>query len=260
VHFAYFYVLWVTIQFALKAPHFAAAHGWPYVGEQYALAYIEPFGTLWFIYLLPIFFVLTKATRNLPPLLVFAALAALQIAQIDTGWTAIDEFAGRFVYFFTGYAIAPRVFALAAAVQARPGIAALGLGLWAVVEGALVYAGVAGLPMVSLVLGLVGAAAVVCIAALLAKARLADPIRYCGRNSIVIYLAFFLPMALSRTVLVATGLVPDVGMMALLITTAGVLGALAMWGAARRFHAAFLFERPDMFRLALKPRVMQPAE
>src|SRR6516164_2848337 len=41
VHFAYFYVLWVTIQFAVKAPVFAAAHGWAYVGEQYALAFIE---------------------------------------------------------------------------------------------------------------------------------------------------------------------------------------------------------------------------
>src|SRR5262249_35116468 len=28
VHFAYFYVLWVTIQFAFKAPTFAAEHGW----------------------------------------------------------------------------------------------------------------------------------------------------------------------------------------------------------------------------------------
>src|ERR1700684_266189 len=52
VHFAYFYVLWVTIQFAVKAPVFAAAHGWGYVAAQYALAFIEPFGTLWFIYLL----------------------------------------------------------------------------------------------------------------------------------------------------------------------------------------------------------------
>src|SRR6516164_9931847 len=41
VHFVYFYVLWVTIQFAVKAPVFAAAHGWAYVGEQYALAFIE---------------------------------------------------------------------------------------------------------------------------------------------------------------------------------------------------------------------------
>src|ERR1700709_230947 len=67
VHFAYFYVLWVTIQFAVKAPVFGAAHGWGYVAAQYALAFIEPFGTLWFIYLLPIFFVVTKAVRRVPP-------------------------------------------------------------------------------------------------------------------------------------------------------------------------------------------------
>ncbi len=33
VHFAYFYVLWVTIQFAIKAPAFAAEHGWLDVGR-----------------------------------------------------------------------------------------------------------------------------------------------------------------------------------------------------------------------------------
>src|SRR5262252_7383604 len=67
VHFAYFYVLWVTLQFAVKAPHFAAQHGWLGVLWLYAESFIEPFGILWFIYLLPIFFVVTKATRRVPP-------------------------------------------------------------------------------------------------------------------------------------------------------------------------------------------------
>ena len=49
VHFAYFYVLWVTIQFAFKAPGFAAEQGWVHVGVMYLQAFIEPFGTLWFI-------------------------------------------------------------------------------------------------------------------------------------------------------------------------------------------------------------------
>src|ERR1700674_3857937 len=165
VHFAYFYVLWLTIQFAVKAPYFAAANGWPHVASQYALAFIEPFGTLWFIYLLPIFFAVTKATRLVPPALVWLAAAALQIAQIDTGWTAIDEFAGRFVYFFTGYVLASRIFALAAAAGARPGRAAAAPALWAAVNGVLVFGGVAGLPVLSLGLGLVGAAAVVSLSA-----------------------------------------------------------------------------------------------
>jgi len=261
VHFAYFYVLWVTIQFAIKAPYFATTHGWGYVAEQYALAFIDPFGTLWFIYLLPIFFVVTKATRAAPPVLIWLAAAALQTAHIDTGWTAIDEFAGRLVYFYTGYLLASRVFALAAAVQAHPAWAALGLALWAVVNGALVYAGVAGLPLASLALALVGAAAVVCVSALMAKARLFDPVRYCGRNSIVIYLAFFLPMAATRALLIKTNVIPDIGAMAIVITAAGVVGALAIWWAARNTRANFLFERPDMFRIAPRSGVaMLPAE
>jgi len=259
VHFAYFYVLWVTIQFAVKAPYFASIHGWTYVAEQYALAFIDPFGTLWFIYLLPIFFVVTKATRAAPPLLIWLAAAALQVAQIDTGWTAIDEFAGRLVYFYTGYLMAPRVFAFASAVQARPLVAAAGLLVWAVINGALVFLGFAGLPFVSLVLGLVGAAAVVALSALMAKAKLFDPVRYCGQYSIVIYLAFFLPMAATRTLLLKTGIVADVGVMAILITTAGVIGALAIWWAARRTPANFLFERPDLFRIAPRPRAAMAA-
>src|ERR1700745_837723 len=44
VHFAYFYVLWVTIQFAFKAPSFAAEQGWRGVGLGYLEAFIAPFG------------------------------------------------------------------------------------------------------------------------------------------------------------------------------------------------------------------------
>src|SRR6516165_3018254 len=67
VHFAYFYVLWVTIQFGFKAPAFAADSSWSHAGLLYLESFIEPFGTLWFIYLLPVFFVVTKATRRAPP-------------------------------------------------------------------------------------------------------------------------------------------------------------------------------------------------
>src|SRR3954467_8812758 len=77
VHFAYFYVLWVTIQFAFKAPAFATEHGTLGVAKLYAEAFIEPFGTLWFIYLLPIFFLITKLTRGVPVLIVWTILATL---------------------------------------------------------------------------------------------------------------------------------------------------------------------------------------
>src|SRR2546421_7575420 len=113
VHFAYFYVLWTAIQFAFKAPGFAADYGWSGAAHLYLESFIQPFGTLWFIYLLPIFFVVTRLTRGVPSVLLWLAAAALEIAPIETGSVIVDEFASRVVYFYTGYLIAPRIFALA---------------------------------------------------------------------------------------------------------------------------------------------------
>ena len=44
VHFAYFYVLWVTIQFGFKAPAFAAETIWTHAGYLYLESFVEPFG------------------------------------------------------------------------------------------------------------------------------------------------------------------------------------------------------------------------
>src|SRR6185369_13314240 len=102
----------------------------------------------WFIYLLPIFFIVTKATRGLPVLVIWTVLAALEIAHVETGWTVIDEFCNRFVYFYTGYILADRIFQIAAAVQTRPWFAALGLAAWALFNGFYVYIGLDGKPFV----------------------------------------------------------------------------------------------------------------
>jgi uncharacterized membrane protein YcfT len=262
MHFAYFYILWVTIQFAFKAPAFAAEVGWLGVVGQYLLAFIEPFGTLWFIYLLPIFFVTTKLVHRwrVPVGVVWLAAAALEILPIDTGWTAIDEFAGRFVYFYTGYVLAPHVFALAKTAQDRPRYGIVLLLLWAAVNGFMVVAGYADLPFVSLALGLIGAAAVVRFSALLAKIDWLWPLRYCGQNSIVIYLAFFLPMGVTRAILLKTGLIADIGLVSLIVTVAGVLGALAIWWGAKTARLDFLFERPTWFRIRPHRLAIQPAE
>lgn len=260
VHFAYFYLLWSAIEFAVKAPHFAAEIGWAGVLNLYLLSFIEPLGILWFIYLLPLFAVMTKATRNIPPAAIWLLAAALETARIATGWTVIDEFAARFVYFYTGYLFAPRVFALAAYVQARPVPAGVGLLAWALLEGFAVFGGYSELPLVSLGLGLTGAGAVVSIAALLAKVRLFDPLRFCGRNSIVIYLSFFLPMAATRTLLLRTGLIGDIGVVSLVVTVAGVLGALAIWWATRGGRLDFLWVRPYLLRFAPARPALQPAE
>ena len=268
VHFVYFYLIWTALQFAFKAPLFAQENGVAGTAWLYVQSFWEPFGTLWFIYLLPIFFVVTKLARGfaIPPALVWLLAAALESAPINTGSTIIDEFAARFVFFYTGYLLARHVFALAAAAQAQPETAVAGLTVWGLINGLLVFNGLSELPGVSLGLGLIGAMAVVTVAALMARSDLFRPLRYCGRNSIVIYLAFFLPMALSRTLLLKTGWIADIGVVSLLVTATGVIGALLLFWAVRHTFLRFLFERPDRFWIAPKKArepaalALQPAE
>jgi uncharacterized membrane protein YcfT len=262
LHFGYFYLLWTAIQFAVKAPLFVHEFGpWSTVAL-YLESFWEPFGTLWFIYLLPIFFVVTKAAYSLriPPILIWLVAAALQVTAIESGHTVIDEFASRFVFFYTGYLVAPRIFALAEAVQGAPETAIIGLSAWGLINGILVVSGLATLPMLSLALGFAGAAAVVSVSALMAQHAF-KPVRYCGRNSIVIYLAFFLPMAASRTLLLRGGWIADVGTVSVLVTAVGIVGALALFWLVRGGPLRLLFEPPQRLRLAPRTSVaMQPAE
>jgi uncharacterized membrane protein YcfT len=184
----------------------------------------------------------------------------LEVAHIHTGATVVDEFASRFVYFYTGYLFALRVFTLASAAGTYPEIAFAVLVGWGVINGMLVFNGLAELPLISLALGLAGAAAVVALSALLARSDFAAPLRYCGRNSIVIYLAFFLPMAASRAVLLEGSWIADVGSMSALVTIGGVVGALLWFWSVRWTPLRFLFERPDRFWIApRKQLVLQPA-
>src|SRR5438874_3551333 len=161
VHFAYFYVLWVTIQFGFKAPSFAAQTTWSHAALLYLESFIEPFGTLWFIYLLPLFFVVTKLTRKIPAPAIWAVAAALEAAHVVTGWTVIDEFCARFVYFYSGYLFAAHVFALSDRARSHPLAAVAGLIVWALVNATLVIEGFSEWPLVSLALGLAGACAIV---------------------------------------------------------------------------------------------------
>src|SRR3954453_20463649 len=195
VHFAYFYLLWVTIQFGFKAPSFAAETSWAHAGFLYLESFIEPFGTLWFIYLLPVFFVVAKATRRMPPLAIWGAAALLEMGHVATGWAVIEEFCARFFYFCPGYLFAGYVFALSDRARTYPPLALAGLALWAVINGGLVLSGFSEWPLISLALGLAGACAIVSVGTLLARAHCFNFLRYCGEHSIVIYLAFFLPMA-----------------------------------------------------------------
>jgi uncharacterized membrane protein YcfT len=264
-HFAYFYFLWMTIQFAVKAPIFVDEIGWAGVVNFYLLSFIEPFGTLWFIYMLPVFFVVSKLAhdRGIPWQAVLAAAAVLHIAPIHTGWLIIDEFASRFVFFYSGYVFAPKIFAVAA--WARQNIRqSLGiLGLWALMNGGLVAAGWSELPLLSIVLGGAGAIAIILTATLITETGKIGFLRYFGENSIVIYLAFFFPMGLARILLLKLGLL-DTGTTSLIVTAiAAVSPMILFWIVGRTGIGWFLFRRPAWAYIGgthLRKARAQPAE
>jgi uncharacterized membrane protein YcfT len=254
LHFAYFYILWMTIQFLTKSFGIYQEQGAAGVAQGYLLGFVEPFGTLWFIYMLAVFFVVVKLARPVPPVLVFLAGAALEIAPIETGYLLVDEFASRFVYFYTGYWLAKWVFDFAARVDLRTPLAILaGLFIWGTANALAVSHGWSHLPGVSLVMGFIGALAVVSAGVLLSKLKLAGAIRYCGENSIVIYLAFFLFMAGSRSLLLKTPLSGNLSAVALLVTLCGVVGPVLLFWAVRHTPACLLFRRPRWAKLASGP-------
>lgn len=255
VHFAYFYILWHTIQLTIfEAPLLMSSPGgflWEWV-----LGFAKPSGTLWFVHMLMIFYAVTRLIRNVPVMIVMALAIGLQSAYqlgwTDTGLSVIDRFSNRYVYFFAGYAFAPAVFAFASRAAASVPLAVAGLLAWAVVNQLAVSRGLHVGFGSSLILGAMGAAAVCTVAALLVRFEWAKILRYCGRNSIVIYLAFPIPLAVMLK-LIALANVPAslAGFASLLTLAACVIVPLIVHRLLKPTPFAALFERPSWVRLRL---------
>ncbi len=207
--------------------------------------------------------------KHVPVGVTFTALAFLEILPIHTGWIMVDEFCSRFVYFYAGYAFAPAIFRAADWLRQRPLIGVAGLLVWGLIEYKLVFmpvpeslaalispasdlldrrGAISDLPVVSLLLGLVGALAIISISSLLsllsARNWLHRGLSWLGAHSIVVYLAFFLPMAIARTALLKLG-IGDIGTVSLLTTASGVIGPVILYGFIQwSGYGQFLFRRP----------------
>ncbi len=254
VHFAYFYVLWLTIQFALKAPGMVAESGVTATFADYLTSYLVPFGTLWFIYLLMVYFVVAKLLKPAPKWLVLAGAAALHVFAPHTDIFILDEFTNRFVFFYSGYALAPFVLAFAERLRAVPALLlSLGLVAWAIVNAAGVNTGLALTHGPDLIYSYVGIGAVIAFSVLMRPTIVGDVLAYCGRNSIAVYLAFTVFMGPARIVLLKLTGGEAAAAVALASAFAGVAGALALEWLVKGTWAGFLFTRPAMFRFTARP-------
>ncbi|TIT84771.1 MAG: acyltransferase, partial [Mesorhizobium sp.] len=142
-----------------------------------AMAVVQPYGVLWFIYMLAVFGLAARVLRGLgvPHWIVIAAAAALQMWAPHSQSYALTQFAAYFVFFYLGFVLAPLVFRLVEWTQNRSTIAVAGLAAWAIVNDLLVYSpgyavqpvgmqmGLAAWPPLHLTLAVAGAVAL-CVA------------------------------------------------------------------------------------------------
>ncbi|WP_084398368.1 acyltransferase family protein [Henriciella aquimarina] len=262
IHFAYFYILWLALQtLVFEADQILSDPG--AVGLIFLKQLVFPASSLWFIHQLIVFYLITRLIRNVPVAGVFAGAALLHIVYytwaqqtggpenhaVFTGWSVTDRIANWYVFFFSGYAFAPFVFRLARFMADRWGAAMTTLLVWALANGALVWAGWSELPGISLALGFAGAFAIVSVASLLVHFRTGDFVRYAGQHSIVIYLSFYIPMRIAQKGLAATGIIPDVGTASALVLVVAVAAPLIFHRLIRNTPLIALYERPAAFRL-----------
>jgi uncharacterized membrane protein YcfT len=277
VHYLYFYALWAVIHIVFKVGLLGANP----VGavEQLAWAIVEPYGVLWFIYMLAVVSAVAKLLHMLRAPVWGVALvgAILQMSSVHTGSYLVDQFCAYFMYFYAGYVLAPQLFRLADWASYNVSLALAGLAAWAAANAALVFLGgfhidpihpvpgYAGLPGFHLVLALIGTAALCVIAALLTRLPWMNWLRWMGSKSLVVYVAFVLPMGIARTVLIKLG-IDEPTVLSLAIMAISIISPLVLyWLVQRTGFGKFLFERPSWAHLpgTSRPRgdaVATPAE
>lgn len=257
VHYLYFYAVWVAIDYVLKAG--IAGHDIPGMLWGMALAIVEPYGVLWFIYMLAVFSLVAKLAwqTRLPHWLVISVAAILQMAHIQSPSYAVTQFAAYFVFFYLGYAGSKYVFRIVEGASRRPAMAWAGLGAWALLEAFLVFwpggrpepmemhMGLAAFPPLHLVLAVAGAIALCTLGYLLTKFKSMEWLRWLGEHSLVVYLAFTLPMSAVRIIAMKTGLVTGTSALSLLVLFVSLAGPVLLYLAVKRTNIGlFLFERP----------------
>lgn len=252
LHFAYFYVLWSVIQIGIKmVPH--SGGNWEVTYVDLLMIPIQPFAVLWFIYELALFFCVLRLLRDASKLLVFLFAVSIYFSMLDTGWMLIDEFAWRFVWFVAGIYGARYVFEIAAWAQNRPLLGlALGTAMLASVA-TCVFSGLINIRAIELLMGFAGAGGAIMVMSLLASRGWTKPLAYLGARSIYVFLAFFLPMGVTRIVMLRLGF-ENGDLITLVAATAGIIAPLVAFKLVEKTPLAFLFIRPQMFRLTGKSK------
>ena len=192
--------------------------------------------------------------RPMPMLLQFAIAIACKFMLTTTGIELIDFFSKYYVFFLAGHFGRDIWFALAHSAREQKLASMLGLVVWAVANGLVVWLGYGEIVPVAIIMGVLGFMAVVDFMGIITEfapgRALAKVFRYLGGHSLPIYLGFFLPMGVTRILVMKFGN-GDPGLSALLVSMAAVIGAILMYEVVMRVKiGTFLYVRPQWARLS----------
>lgn len=263
LHYAYFYVLWSIIMIGLKIGVYGRDPS--AMLRDIAMSAVEPYGVLWFIYMLAVFGLVAKLLWQLriPNAVVISLVAALQMLGIEATSYILTQFAAHFVFFYVGYAMAPVVFRLISWTQRHTALSMIGLLVWALGNGLLVFSrgfsvqptvthmGLAAVPPLHLGLAVMGALALCVLGSLLVRFPFMNWLRWLGEHSLVVYVAFTLPMSIFRGLALKSGLITETGTLSLAVLVVSVASPLLLYVLVKRVGiGTFLFERPNWARIA----------
>lgn len=271
VHYLYFYSVWAVIMIGLKIGIYGRDPG--AMLYDVAVSLVEPYGVLWFIYMLAVFGLVAKLLRQfrIPDEVVTLLAAAFQMSALETSSYALTQFAAYFVFFYLGYAMAPFVFRLITWTQRHIALSIAGLLAWALGNGLLVfspgysvqptvtYMGLAAFPPLHLGLAILGALALCILGALLVRLPFMEWLRWLGEHSLVVYVAFTLPMSIFRAAALRSGLITETGTLSLAVLVVSVASPVVLYLLVKRTGiGAFLFERPNWARIARSDQMGAP--
>ena len=168
-----------------------------------------------------------------------------------------------FVFFYTGYAAASLAFRLVDWMERHAALAVSALLAWALLNGFLVFSpgrevlptetkmGLAAWPPLHLMLAVAGAMALCVMGALLSRLWFMHWLRWLGEHSLVVYVAFTIPMSLFRAVALKSGLLIDTGPLSLAVLVVATASPVILYLLIQYIgYGRFLSERPVWARIA----------
>ncbi len=250
-HYLYFLVLWTLI---IIPGMWMLKDDWPptpsdALGELIQGFYRPP-AMLWFLLALSTFFVIARLLQAIPKVVVTVIAVALMLISPRTGIPAADWFCTYFVFFYCGYAYSERFFLLADWAQAHPRQSWWIIVIWAMFNAIMIKLAGGENHAVLLLLGFLGISALVMLSSLLSKRPWFSWLSRLGKNSIAVYLGFYL---LLQTFLWAAERLDVLDAhkptMATLAWILCIAGSVVLFRATRHTPLKYLYARPAWAKL-----------